>query len=111
VIVNQRGRLFNAMPADETHHPGNQRLAELQVQTVQSVTDLGRRMFGVAACSLALLEPDDEHLRFSATSGEGVAAVVGLRLPVSRGIAGWVVSSGQSIAIDDVAATLASHRM
>jgi GAF domain-containing protein len=59
-------------------------------------------MFGAAACSLALLEPDDEHLRFFAASGEGAAAVVGLRLPVSRGIAGWVVSSGQSIAVDDV---------
>jgi GAF domain-containing protein len=48
------------------------------------------------------LEPDDEHLRFLAASGEGAAEVVGLRLPVNRGIAGWVVSSGQSIAIDDV---------
>ena len=66
MILNQRGRLFNPtpLPPDETHHLGNQGLAELQVQTLQSVTDLGRRMFGAAACSLALLEPDDEHLRF-----------------------------------------------
>jgi GAF domain-containing protein len=89
-------------PPAGTRHPGNQRLAEFQAQALQSVTDLGRRIFGAAACSLALLEADDEHLRFLAASGEGAAAVVGLKLPVSRGIAGWVVSSGQLIAVDDV---------
>jgi GAF domain-containing protein len=95
--------LFNPTPpAAGTQHAGNQRFAELQVQALQSVTDLGRQVFGAAACSLALLEPDEEHLRFSAASGEGAAAVVGLRLPVSRGIAGWVISSGQLIAVDDV---------
>jgi signal transduction protein with GAF and PtsI domain len=95
--------LFNpTQPPAGTHDHGNQRLAELQVQVLQSVTDLGRQIFGAAACSLALLEPDEEHLRFSAASGEGAAAVIGVRLPVSRGIAGWVVSSGQLIAVDDV---------
>ncbi|MGY1701838.1 GAF domain-containing protein [Geodermatophilus sp. SYSU D00766] len=69
-----------------------------------SLTDLGRRSFGAAACSLAVLEPDEEHLLFRAASGEGAAEVVGLRLPVSRGIAGWVVSSGQPIAVSDVRA-------
>ena len=71
---------------------------------LSSVTDLGRRVFAAAACSLALLEPDDEHLVFRAASGAGAAEVVGMRLPVSRGIAGWVVSSGQPIAIHDVRA-------
>ena len=69
-----------------------------------SVTQLGRRVFGAAACSIALLEPDDEHVVFRAASGEGADAVVGLRLPVSSGIAGWVVSSGQPIAVHDVRA-------
>ncbi|MGK5168919.1 GAF domain-containing protein [Geodermatophilus sp. CPCC 205761] len=69
-----------------------------------SLTELGRRVFGAAACSLAVLEPDDEHLVFRAASGAGADEVVGLRLPVSRGIAGWVVSSGQPIAVHDVRA-------
>jgi GAF domain-containing protein len=69
-----------------------------------SITQLGRRIFGAAACSIALLEPDEEHLVFRAASGEGADEVVGLRLPVSRGIAGWVVSSGQPIAVHDVRA-------
>lgn len=69
-----------------------------------SITDLGRRVLGAAACSLALLEPDEEHLRFRCASGVGADEVVGLRLPVGRGIAGWVVSSGQPIAVHDVRA-------
>ncbi len=69
-----------------------------------SVTDLGRRTFGAAACSLALLEADEEHLLFRAASGAGAGEVTGLRLPVDRGIAGWVVSSGQPIAVSDVRA-------
>ncbi len=69
-----------------------------------SVADLGRRSFGAAACSLALLEADDEHLLFRAASGAGAGEVTGLRLPVDRGIAGWVVSSGQPIAVSDVRA-------
>jgi GAF domain-containing protein len=67
-----------------------------------SITQLGLRVFRAAACSIALLEPDDEHLVFRAASGEGAEEVVGLRVPVSTGIAGWVVSSGQPIAVQDV---------
>jgi GAF domain-containing protein len=71
---------------------------------LNSITDLGRRLLGAAACSLAVLEPDEENLRFRCASGEGADEVVGLRLPVGRGIAGWVVSSGQPIAVQDVRA-------
>jgi GAF domain-containing protein len=67
-----------------------------------SLTELGRRMFGAAACSLAVLDADEEHLVFRSASGVGAEEVVGLRLPASRGIAGWVVSSGQPIAVHDV---------
>lgn len=71
---------------------------------LQSVTELGRHLFAAAACSLAVLEPDEEHLVFRAASGQGAVQMIGLRLPVSKGIAGWVVSSGQPIAIRDVCA-------
>ena len=45
---------------------------------------------------------DESHLTFVAASGAGADQIVGLRLPVNRGIAGWVVSSGQPIGIEDV---------
>jgi GAF domain-containing protein len=69
-----------------------------------SLVELGRRVFGAAACSLAVLEADEEHLVFRAASGEGADEVVGMRLPATKGIAGWVVSSGQPIAVHDVRA-------
>jgi GAF domain-containing protein len=68
------------------------------------MTEFGRRIFGAAACSLALLDTDDEHLVFRAASGAGAGEVLGLRLAATRGIAGWVVSSGQAIAVHDVRA-------
>jgi GAF domain-containing protein len=69
-----------------------------------ALVQLGRRVFDAAACSLAVLEPDEEHLLFRAADGAGAEEVIGLRLPVSRGIAGWVVASGQPIAVHDVRA-------
>jgi GAF domain-containing protein len=63
---------------------------------------LGRALFGAAACSVALLDADETHLTYVAASGAGGDRIVGQRLPVSRGIAGWVVSSGQPIGVDDV---------
>ena len=59
-----------------------------------------RERLGAAACSIAVL--DGAELRFRAASGAGAAEVLGLRIPVGRGIAGWAVASGQSIAVTDV---------
>ncbi|WP_433802919.1 GAF domain-containing protein [Actinomycetospora sp. CA-084318] len=73
-------------------------------EILSSIVALGRAVFGAAACSLALLEPDEEHLVFHAAAGAGAHEVRGLRLPVDRGIAGWVVSSGQPIVVHEVRA-------
>jgi len=59
-----------------------------------------RERLSAAACSVALL--DGEQLVFRAAAGVGADRVVGLRLPVGRGLAGFVVASGQSIAVADV---------
>ncbi|PWJ54612.1 GAF domain-containing protein [Quadrisphaera granulorum] len=71
---------------------------------LQACTDLGVALFGAVACLVAVVEPDEEHLVFRAASGRETQGVVGLRLPVGRGVAGWVVSSGQGIAVEDVRA-------
>jgi signal transduction protein with GAF and PtsI domain len=74
------------------------------VELLRSATALAMAMFDAAACSAALLDEDETHLTFVAASGAGADQIVGLRLPVNRGIAGWVVSSGQPIGIEDVQA-------
>jgi GAF domain-containing protein len=58
-----------------------------------------RAIFGSAACSLAVLTADATELVFTTVSGEGQDAVTGLRIPSSSGIAGWVVMSGQAVAV------------
>ena len=61
-----------------------------------------RRLFAAAACSVALVDDDGETLLFVASDGAGAEAIVGVSIPVSRGIAGWAAMSGQPIAVRDV---------
>lgn len=61
-----------------------------------------RALFGAAACSIALVDADGATLEFVASDGEGSDEIVGVTIPVSRGIAGWAAMSGQPIAVRDV---------
>jgi signal transduction protein with GAF and PtsI domain len=63
-----------------------------------------RSLFGAAACSIALVDEDGEALDFVASDGAGSEEIVGVTIPVSRGIAGWAAMSGQPIAVRDVQA-------
>lgn len=70
---------------------------------LRALTDTARQLFGAAACSLALLSDDESELVYTTAAGEGADDVTGLRIPSNQGIAGWVVNSGQPIAISDLA--------
>jgi GAF domain-containing protein len=74
------------------------------LELLRSITEAARRLFDAAACSLALLDEAGETLTFHVASGAGAAEVTGLRVPADRGIAGWVVGSGQPVSVADVAA-------
>ena len=67
-----------------------------------AVTELGRRTFSAAACSVARLDEEKDELVFIAAAGEGADKVIGLRMASGEGIAGWAVGSGQPIAIEEV---------
>ena len=71
-------------------------------ELLRSITAAAKDIFEAAACSLALLDDAQEELTFYVASGAGAEDVVGLRVPVGQGIAGWVVASGQPIEIADV---------
>jgi len=75
-----------------------------QLELLRSITAAARELFDAAACSLAPARrgPGDPDLP-RRLRGRG-QEVVGRRIPVDRGIAGWVVSSGQPVAVADVAA-------
>jgi GAF domain-containing protein len=71
-------------------------------ELLRSLTEAARRLFGAAACSLALLSGDESELVYTTAAGEGAQDVTGMRISSSQGIAGWVVQSGQPIAVSDV---------
>jgi GAF domain-containing protein len=71
-------------------------------ELLRSLTETARQLFGAAACSLALLSEDESELLYTVAAGQGANDVTGMRIPSSQGIAGWVVQSGQPIAISDV---------
>jgi GAF domain-containing protein len=71
-------------------------------ELLQAIVETACRVFDAAACSIALLDEADESLVFRVAAGKGAEATIGLRIPGDRGIAGWALMSGQSIAIDDV---------
>jgi GAF domain-containing protein len=72
-------------------------------ELLRALAETARRLFGAAACSLAMLSPDESELQYTIAAGAGADQVTGMRIPSSQGIAGWVVQSGQPIAISDLA--------
>ena len=73
--------------------PGSARVDGSKAQLTAAAVTLGQRFFGAGACSVALLEADSEHLVFRVATGQGAEQVLGLRIPVRTGIAGYAVSS------------------
>ena len=73
-------------------------------ELLSAVVSAARRLFKAAACSIALLEHDDEQLVFHVADGKGADQVVGSTIPSSEGIAGFVVRSGQTLIIEDARA-------
>jgi GAF domain-containing protein len=77
--------------------------ASAEVPLLRSVVDAAVMLFGAEAASIALYEPDPERLEFRVAAGQQGAGVVGLAVPPSKGVVGYVFSTGQSIALSDVA--------
>ncbi len=69
---------------------------------LQSIVDAAGQLFGAAAASIALVDFEGEMLEFKVSYGEGNDEIVGRRFPLDSGIAGYVVMTGQPIAIADV---------
>jgi len=71
-------------------------------QLLQSIVEAAARIFDAAAASIALVDQDEQHLYFKVAHGAGAETVIGMRVPINRGIAGYVAMSGQPIAISNV---------
>lgn len=76
----------------------------METTLLQSVVDAAATLFDAEAASIAIHERDPERLEFRVASGAQGAGVVGVSVAPSQGIAGYVFSTGQAIALSDVMA-------
>ena len=70
---------------------------------LRSIVDATVALFRAEASSIALHEPVTDRLTYAVAAGEQGQGVVGLSLALDEGVAGYVFSTGQPIALSDVA--------
>ncbi|MEO5965985.1 MAG: GAF domain-containing protein [Candidatus Limnocylindrales bacterium] len=71
---------------------------------LRSVVEAAVAVFGAEAASIALHEPDTDRLVIRVAAGRAGAGAIGLAFAASTGIAGYVFSTGQPLAVSDVTA-------
>jgi GAF domain-containing protein len=71
---------------------------------LQATVQVARAIFGAKAASVFLLDEEADELVFEAVAGEGAGELVGMRFPASTGVAGWVLTTGEPLVIDDLGA-------
>lgn len=69
---------------------------------LQSIVEAAARIFGAAASSILLLDEERQELVFKVAFNSGDENVIGMRTPMDKGIAGYVVMTGQPIAVSNV---------
>lgn len=82
---------------------GRRLSGDVETRLLQSIVDATARLFDAEAASIALFEPDPDRLEFRVAAGEKGAGAVGLTVPPTQGIVGYVYSTGQALALSDVA--------
>jgi GAF domain-containing protein len=76
---------------------------DIESRLLQSIVDATVHLFDAEAASIALFEQDPDRLEFRVAAGEQGAGAVGLTVPPTQGIAGFVYSTGQALSLSDVA--------
>ncbi len=66
------------------------------------MVDAAATLFDAEAASIAVFESDPDRLEFRVAAGAQGAGVVGVTVPPTKGIVGYVYSTSQAIALSDV---------
>jgi transcriptional regulator with GAF, ATPase, and Fis domain len=69
---------------------------------LQSIVDAAGHIFGAAAASILLVNEQEGLLEFKVAYGASDHDLVGTKFPLDKGIAGYVVMTGQPMAISNV---------
>jgi signal transduction histidine kinase len=77
--------------------------AELQLEPLlNEILRSAVQIMDAAAGAVILLDPETDELVFSVIAGGGGVALLERRMGKNEGIAGWVVTNGQPVIVDDV---------
>ena len=71
---------------------------------LQATVEVARAIFGAKAASVFLLDEEADELVFEAVAGEGEGDLIGMRFPAGTGVAGWVLTTGEPLVVDDLSA-------
>ncbi len=100
---NARNAALQTLQAVARRSAAARRLqGDVEQTLLQTVVDAAVTLFDAEAASIALFERDPDRLEFRVAAGAQGAGVIGLAIPPSRGIVGYVFSTGQAIALSDV---------
>ncbi|MFN2138789.1 MAG: GAF domain-containing protein [Candidatus Promineifilaceae bacterium] len=66
---------------------------------LESIVTAAARIFGAAAATLFLVDDEGESLLFRVAVGQNPYNVLGMKIPINKGIAGYVAMTGQPIAV------------
>ncbi len=83
-------------------HSGRALAPGSSLDLLQSVVEAAAQIFHAAAASICLVNDGSTSLEFMVAYGEGNQDVVGKQIPIDQGIAGYVLMTGQPVAISDV---------
>ena len=71
-------------------------------EVLQRILQQTSQALQVDTVSLALIEPHTHELVFKASTGKQSDKVIGIRLKIGQGIAGWVAQHGEGAIVNDV---------
>src|SRR5438045_2004792 len=87
---------------DAIHATGRALLPSSNDELLQTIVEAAARIFGAAAASIALVDEHAGQIVFRVAYGAGSESVIGMRIAMDQGIAGYVANTGQPIAISNV---------
>jgi signal transduction protein with GAF and PtsI domain len=73
-----------------------------ETMLLQSIVDAAATLFQAEAASIAVFQADPDRLEYRVAAGPQGAGVVGLSVPPTKGVVGYVFSTGEAIALSDV---------
>ena len=71
-------------------------------ELLQSIVNAAARIFGAGAAGILLIDESDGTLVFRVEYGNKQPDLIGRRVPLNKGIAGYVAMTGQAIAVSNV---------